>query len=74
MKKTFEKAVQGYEQAFQMGRKAFHNGMKCAPVNDKNYMEFVYKNRQPMTIESMERSIQLAGAWIGGWTVENLAG
>jgi len=67
-----EKAVQGYEQAFQLGRKAFLNGIPCTPVNDHSYMEAFYSERHPMTVENMKRSTQLAEAWIGGWTHENL--
>ena len=69
-------AVQGYEKAFQMGRAAFHNGIKCAPCNDRDFMDWTCpRTGKPFfekTKEEHKRTIQLLDAWLGGWTMENI--
>ena len=66
-------AVKGYEQAYQMGREAFHKGLICAPCNDKNYMAFAFsRTGKSATAEGFSRIDQLAEAWLGGWAIENL--
>ena len=67
-------AVAGYEQMYQLGRKAYHKGLRCIPVNDMEYMEYIRAKStgKPATVEGFRALTQLAEAWIGGWTVESL--
>ncbi|MEQ9363302.1 MAG: hypothetical protein RIF32_03610, partial [Leptospirales bacterium] len=54
------------EQAEQLGRRAFHNGMKCCLHYDLE-MQPLLKNMQP------GEGIPVMEAWYRGWTIENLA-
>ncbi len=63
------------EQYFQMGKAAFEKGIRCAPVNDPEYMEG-YKDRwQGAQIgdEKSKDASECAKAWIDGWNLQNIA-
>lgn len=69
-----EQAITGYEKYFQMGRRAFLAGIKCAPVNDPEFVKG-YQNEwagAKIGDEKSKHASEAAKAWVGGWTLENL--
>lgn len=49
------------KEAREMGKAAFHKGIKAAPVLDKDFMA---------KLSRLNRTSELLG-WIEGWTQEN---
>ena len=67
-------AVEGYNRAFELGSRAFLDGRRCVPAHDKGYIALLNEivGDKESTIESSRHSLELAKAWHGGWTVENI--
>lgn len=52
--------------AYEYGKKAFHNGLKCIPAHDKEFLEKFIAGLK------VGEGIQFTKAWLKGWHNENL--
>ena len=60
------------EKAHEMGKRAYLNGIRSAPVNDKEFMAFS-QSPEVREVYPPFREYPLSVAWGKGWTAANLA-
>jgi hypothetical protein len=61
------------EKAQEMGKLAFVNGIRCAPICDKEFMAFVQSIESQEVYPSLFSTVPLMKAWADGYTAANLA-